>query len=207
MTETTEKTGHYSIGKMLGGAGRAVKQYDEILDRLGLGNFRIDEIAYMFPTVHHLDAFTKEAVREDGCILFNTADDHVHTEPLKTCYNVEYRFFTVPMRFLDTMNEVRVEAMHVKNGYSPLHSAEWWNAPSAPALAVHASFKCKDEDEYGAVTHALRSALWEPAQKCDSTYGRFSYWTPGDREDWFEDGAVMYLKPRVNLRDEGEGSL
>jgi hypothetical protein len=51
------------------------------------------------------------------------------------------------------------------------------------------------------VTHRLRERAWEVVQKCDSTYGKFSYWKPLDADDHEDLG--LYLKPRVNLRDTG----
>jgi len=185
------------------GLGDAVGLYNDVLHRLDLPGYQIDEVAYLFLDRHHLDIFTREAVREDGCLLFNTAEDHVHTLPLKTCYDVEYRFFTVPTQYLDGIDMVRVEAMQIKRGFSPLHEAEtpMLVQVGAPMGAIHASFKCQTEDEYAAVVVRLRERGWEVAQKCDSTYGRFSYWSPLDAEDWLGDGARLYLKPRVNTRD------
>jgi hypothetical protein len=186
--------------------GECVSTYNSVLQRLDLSH-HVDEVAYLFLDRNHLDIFTREAVRTDGCIMFNTAEDHVHTLPLKTCYDVEYRFFTVPVQFLPGIEQVRVEAMQIKRGFSPLHEAE---APSlasvgAPMGAIHASFKCQTEEEYAAVVVRLRERGWEVAQKCDSTYGRFSYWSPVDREEWLPDGPYLYLKPRVNTRDMNGG--
>lgn len=195
---------HFKMDNIFKGLNNCLSVYNDALTRLDL-NHRIDEVAYLFPDRHHLDLFTREAVQVDGCIMFNTADDHVHTLPLRTCYDVEYRFFTVPVEYqVNALETVRIEAMRLGRGFSPLHEAETFGFHQAPpCLAIHASFKCQTEEEYAAVVHRLRDRGWEVAQKCDSTYGRFSYWTPLDRDEWTPDGPFVYLKPRVNTRDGG----
>lgn len=189
------------IPKIMRGAGKAVKAFEEALESVDLTGYRIDEIAYQFNTLEDLDAFTVEAVCHDGCLLFNAANDHVHTLPMRTCYGVAYRFFTIPMEYLpEQLGEVRIEAMLQTSGLSPLHLAGMWSVHGRP-LAVHASFKCVNEEQYAAVCHRLRQQGWESPQRCESSYGRFSYWTPVDRAK-YEDLPFMYLKPRVNLRDQ-----
>lgn len=196
----------FDIKETMQAAGDAAKEYDRILEQdLDLAGIHIDEIAVLFQDPHNFDKFTKEAVRMDGCILFNTAEDHVHTMPMKTCYTVDYRFFTVPVQFLgETFSEMRIEAMMIQGGASPLHYAELWNVRDAPAFVsplVHASFKCVNEEQYAAVCHRLRTKGWEAAQRCESTYGKFSYWSPLEDEK-YPDRPPVYLKPRVNTRDE-----
>lgn len=196
MTAPTN-TKYFDMNSVFQGLGRVVRLYNEMLAQLDIPHV-VDEVAYMFADRHLLDLFTREAVQVDGCLLFNTADDHVHTMPLGTCYDVEYRFFTVPMEYLPGIEQVRIEAMRMGRGFSPLHLAEvllnGWGA-------IHASFKCQTEEEYGAVLHRLRERSWEVAQKCDSTYGKFSYWKPFDQDN--HEDLDLYLKPRVNLRDSG----
>lgn len=193
---------HYDMKAVFKGLGISVSVFNDVLQRLDMPSHHVDEIAYMFADRNCLDTFTKEAVQVDGCIMFNSADDHVHTLPLQTCYDVEYRFFTVPMEHVPGVDPVRVEAMQIKRGFSPLHLAEEAGYGSTSGMgAVHASFKCETEEEYGAVTHRLRDRGWEVAQKCDSTYGKFSYWAPLDRDEWLPMGPYLYLKPRVNIRD------
>lgn len=197
MTGTLDNK-QFQMENIMRGAGQAVSHFNDVLQRLDLPH-QIDEIAFMFADRHLLDLFTREAVMVDGCLMFNAADDHVHTLPLGTCYDVEYRFFSVPLSFLPSIEQVRIEAMRMVRGFSPLHQAE---AMANGWGAVHASFKCQNEEEYGAVTHRLRERAWEVAQKCDSTYGKFSYWKPLDGDE-LGDGPYLYLKPRVNLRDTG----
>lgn len=193
---------HFDLTAMLRGASRAVADFNEVLEKhLDLPGVHIDEIAYLFGNRHVLDVFTREAVKEDGCILFNTAEDHVHTLPLRTCYGVGYRFFQVPLQYLHG-NEVRIEAMEILSGLSPLHVAEYQTMIQAgiEVGAIHASFKCVNEEQYGAVVHRLRERGWESPQRCESDYGRFSYWAPIDRTP-FPDLPFLWLKPRVNTRD------
>lgn len=194
---------HYNLPDIFRGAGHATDIMNGVLGRIGL-DARIDEIAYLFEDSHAFESFTEEAVQEEGCTLFNSARDHVEVSPLTACYNVQYRFFTIPEQYLDG-NPVRIEAMLPGSGLSPLHLAAAYHLDRVGrewnCMAIHASFKCVDEESYGKAVLSLRGAGWEVAQKCDSTYGKFSYWTPLDREDWLGDGPFIYLKPRVNLRD------
>jgi hypothetical protein len=64
------------------------------------------------------------------------------------------------------------------------------------ASVVHASFKVPDEDVYRLTLAHLQSQGWMCGPYCESSYGLFSYWRhPSDIE------SVLWLKPRVNLRD------
>lgn len=193
----------FDLDKIFAGLGKAVKTYDGVLERLGFpeGTY-VDEIAYMTADHETANIFLREAVMTDGCVHFNSATDHVHTEPLMTHYNVLYDFLTVPLPYLNG-HEVRIEAMHLIDGFSPLHEAERHNMrrDSGILSGIHASFRCPDEEQYGAALHRLRMRGWEAAQRCSSTYGRFSYWKPTDPDTWVGDGPHLYLKPRVNLRD------
>lgn len=191
----------FDIPKVFSGLQRAVKTFDDVLERMG-SDHRIDEIAYLMAGHDAANIFLREAVMADGCVHFNSATDHVHTEPLLTHYNVLYDFMSVPLEYLNG-REVRIEAMHLIDGFSPLHYSEMvvMGREGFEQVGIHASFKCDDEEAYAAATHTLREAGWECAQRCLSDYGRFSYWKPLDSDDWLPDGPYLYLKPRVNLRD------
>lgn len=185
----------YRVPSMLDGAMRSVQVFNNCLAQMGFVQ-GIDEIAWLFPNDNALNAFTKAAVREESIAHFNGADDHVHVGPLDTCYDVRYEFFSIAGR------NYRVEAMTLQGGFSPLHVNEFRRDRTAKAYGIHASFKCPTEEDYAIATHRLREAEWEVAQKCESAYGRFSYWQPTDSMKWLPDGPIMYLKPRVNLRDD-----
>lgn len=191
----------YDFPKIFRGLKEAVRVYDEVLERMG-SEHRIDEIAYLLPNHVYASTFLRESVREAGCVHFNSATDHVHTEPLQTHYDVLYDFMSVPLEFLNG-REVRIEAMHLIDGFSPLHYAELLQMKKydANCTAIHASFKCEDETAYAAAIHRLQEADWEVAMRCGSSYGRFSYWKPLDPDNVLPDGPYLYLKPRMNLRD------
>lgn len=187
----------FDVPAMLKQAGDEVERYDDVLAGLDFVQ-GIDEIAFMFPDIHHANCFVNEAVQVPGVSLFNSATDHVHTQPLRTCYDVAYMFLTVPDRYVGRDN-VRIEAMYLGDGLSPLHHAvlsEMYLNESRCAV-VHASFKVTDEEDYAAANHRLRERGWEPVQRCESKYGRFGYWQPLDPDV----PPGLYLKPRVNLRD------
>jgi hypothetical protein len=154
---------------------------------LGVGN-PIDEMALMFQNSTGVFTFLTEVVQREGVALVNAARDVVQVSPLPARYGVQYWFLT------SGHPEWRVEAM-LTDGNSPLHYALSQGAHPGSMTVVHGSFKCPNEEEYATARVALRKAGWEEAQRCDSQYGRFSYWLDpdGPRE--------VYLKPRVNLRD------
>jgi hypothetical protein len=187
---------------ILKGARSAVKKFEDILARLDFVQ-GIDEIAFAFACHGDLEEFIHEMVQHPDVTHFNAAHDHVHTLPLRTCYGVRYEFLKVEAAPDPLCHEFRIEAMSLTNGYSPLHLAELRGVDYKP-IAVHASFKVEDEIDYGIAVNRLREAGWEAAQRCESNYGRFSYWTPLAREEWLPDGPFMYLKPRVNTRDQKE---
>lgn len=198
------RTTVYNTANALRCVSEAVTFYDGILGELGFVQ-GVDEIAILLPSASAATEFVTQMVREDGVMLFNTASDHVHTSPLKTCYNVDYNFLTVPMA---TGRPLRIEVMALTSGVSPLHYAalhEMHYDGSALSL-IHASFKVDDEDDYATAVHRLRERGWEAAQRCESTYGRFSYWTPLDDSGFGDmpDECPPYLKPRVNLRDAAQ---
>lgn len=180
---------------------RGVRRYTQVLGDLGFVH-GIDEIAIQVPNRLALLNLIQQAVARDGVVLSNTATDHVNTLPLQGCYSVDYAFLTGFS--IDGVHPYRIEIMHKTHGFSPLHDAILTAiADKASAWCVHASFKVHDENEYGAATHALRKGGYESVQRCDSTYGRFSYWQPYDLDT--EASTLgedfLYLKPRVNLRD------
>lgn len=154
----------------------------------GLGDYVIDEIALQFNDRATMGNFVMDAVTGDGIKIFNHAFDHVKTHPFHTEYDVEYIFLEMP-------STMRVEAMNILQGISPLHIAVGSHLRDSMPGVVHMSFKCSDLEDYTNVTAALDAAPEaHMVQGCDSTYGAFSYWNLLD-----QDG--VYLKPRVNVRD------
>lgn len=153
------------------------------------GNTVIDEMALMFHEYTSLFRFLTQAVQRPGVELFNHAQDMVDTSPIMARYTAQYWFLH------SGMGAWRIEAL-LQDGASPLHRSLQVDAEVGGMIIVHASFKCADEMEYGTARHTLRGAGWEELQRCDSAYGRFSYWTNPDERYY-----GVYLKPRVNLRD------
>jgi hypothetical protein len=155
-----------------------------------LAEYTIDEMSIMFFSDAVLLRFLRDAVRREGVELFNAAEDVVTASPIMAAYDVRYWF-------LRTSWGYRVDALQTNMG-SPLHDNIARQAGHDPmaVVPVHASFKCPNEERYGVALATLRKSGWELLQRCDSGYGRFSYWhrPDGESDDW-------YLKPRLNLRD------
>jgi hypothetical protein len=151
----------------------------------------IDEVAMMFSKHEAMLHWVQNAVEAHPEVnLFNVAHDNVRTGPIDSGYRVKYNF-------LSTGTLLRVEAMHIVDGFSPLHHAMMGGTEPGTNWVgeVHYSFKCHSRDEYMEATEALSSvAGWPMAMRCESSYGRFSYFLPdGDR--------TAYVKPRLNVRD------
>jgi hypothetical protein len=158
----------------------------------------IDEIAIDFPDEQTLYRWMLDAVAEDGVSVFNTSVDSVAVEPFKTNYDVRYVFLEAPR--LMTM---RVEAMCITNGLSPLHNSLRHRVPDSEnsPLVVHLSFKCQDKADYEETISRLSTSGASRVVSCVSTYGEFSYWQLPGKD------SPLFLKPRVNLRDEGRGEF
>lgn len=150
----------------------------------------IDELAVMFKDEEALLEFVRAAVRNVGYDLFNTAHDVVETWPIRSVYRVNYWFMTTPHGY-------RLELMTASPG-SPLHDSIALRMGQNSAAAVHASFKVDNEVDYAIVNGTLLNEGYEMAQRCQSSYGRFAYWTRTGREE----GVELYLKPRLNTRDD-----
>jgi hypothetical protein len=158
--------------------------------------YSIDEVAILLPEATKENAEWLECmlgrVGTDGVTYFNRSRSTVNVHSLPSKYEVEYHFFTTAVK------GVRLELMRLGKGYSPLHAL--YNLPEdgrgRDGAIVHASFKVPDEDAYRDVLTELRSLGWVCGQDCSSEYGLFSYWRqPGDSD------SLLWLKPRVNLRD------
>jgi hypothetical protein len=185
----------FDIDEMIAMMDKSKEDYDRCLARMGFVQ-GIDEIALMFVNDHCLDKFVQAAVRHEGLTHFNGAEDNVKCLPIDSSYKVRYEFFQG--------KDYRIEAMAIQEGFSAVHFSIL-NAlitSDSPSTIVHASFKCTEEEDYGMAVLRLREAGWEDAQRCESSYGRFSYWRPLDMEHWVAQERWLYLKPRVNLRDE-----
>lgn len=163
----------------------------EELRGIGGARWEIDEMALYIHDQEYLNSWVRAAVAIDGYQMFNTATDTVRSTPIACSYDVEYSFVSTPHPY-------RLEIMRLTGGYSALHSRyEWADTAvgSRGTYPVHASFKCEDEEDLAVAVGTLRKDGWELAQRCDSSYGKFSYYTNEySLTGWF-------LKPRVNLRD------
>lgn len=138
---------------------------------------------------------------------FNDARDVVYTNPFGTRYSVSYRFFR------HSAVRYRMEVMTMNDGFSPLHQSLWeqttrMRGDNLDLLPVpHLSFKpnflspitegpLPARRQYGKVVNHLVSKACLLAQACQSTYGVFGYFIGN------ETARQVYLKPRVNLRDQ-----
>jgi hypothetical protein len=161
---------------------------EEMLDVRAMGH--IDEVALI--SGPNISGPINMLVSEEGVEHFNFAQDTVSVEPFGTAYDVSYNFFRTPYPW-------RIELMQITGGVSPLHAGyEMYRHQAGSLPVVHFSFKCAIEWEYEEACAALTQEGLSLAQECRSRYGRFSYWR--DRE--LLDNRMVYLKPRVNLRDE-----
>lgn len=153
----------------------------------------IDEMSVMFDSPNAVLSYVSQVASLPGCALFNYAEDTVTTRPIPGSYRVQYWFLKIPAKF-------RIEVLRCSAG-SPLHtSLASVQQHDYEPMAVHASFKCVNEEDYVRALARLRTAGWECWQRCDSSYGKFSYWGNEDEPlGWL-------LKPRVNLRDGSSGS-
>lgn len=178
---------------------------DEELRAMFGAAHEIDEMALMFTSPSWALRWISSAVRVPGVNLFNTAHDTVETRPVPSTYNVHYWFLSSPFPegYEPGEERWRIECMYAHEG-SPLHETYSRKMHGKDVAAIHASFKCPDEEAYAVAVKTLGDNGYEAAQFCESTYGRFSYWAPA--EHGLADGSGLYLKPRVNLRDAGADS-
>lgn len=147
----------------------------------------IDEMALLIGSNDHMYRWLTAIVREPGYEIFNSATDSIQTKPIASVYAAHYWFIRTPFPY-------RLEMMRIGAGFSPLHS-QFTEGEVTNPFAVHASFKCADEEEYASAQVGLRASGFDMALSCTSTYGRFSYYIDSDGDaDW-------YIKPRLNLRD------
>lgn len=172
-----------------------IKKANQVLQEKFAADVFIDEISLLFRSDQEAKNFALAAVMEEGVVLFNAAADHVHTWPLDTKYDVNYLFLTLPENV--DGHAVRLEVMSLESGFSPLHYGLLSTVGSTPVV-VHLSFKVKNEEHYQqAVDMMCADDDFWMVQACRSAYGRFAYFrTP------LMEGAEVFIKPRVNLRDE-----
>jgi hypothetical protein len=159
-----------------------------------------DEAAVMVPNPDARDTLARDLLMA-GWEQFNHAADLVFANPLETRYAVEYTFFRHPQK--PYRLEVMLLGMPTKEGqtgFSPLHQSLWFEgrtpswASQAELPIPHLSYKpllsgAQEVDRM----HAQGFII---VQACQSTYGRFWYLHKNDA------ARRMYIKPRVNVRDQ-----
>jgi hypothetical protein len=165
-----------------------------------------DEASILAPGIGAKEGLVRELM-VGGWRLFNEATDLVFTNPFGTRYAVAYTFLRHPHRTW------RLEVMRMdeatrdkRYGFSPLHQALWYPEGAVPTWGQwselpipHLSFKVPTQRAYSDTIKAMQANAFIHAQTCQSTYGAFSYWIHNDAM------RQVYVKPRVNLRDGGEG--
>lgn len=179
-----------AVARTLDASEQEVARYNDFLGSFGV---KIDEIALLVGDTGQLAELDQLLALKFGWERFNIATDNVKTQPIRSAYSVEYHFYRHPA------HDYRLEVMRLSSGISPLHAAIPKPLNRQVCEPVHASFKCPDEETYAAARFGLVEAGMVEAQRCDSTYGRFSYFTTLGTPL-----RVPYLKPRVNLRDASE---
>lgn len=159
----------------------------------------VDEIAILAFDEHQEYHLIDGAVRH-GWRVFNAAEDAVDTYPIPSSYRVHYTFLEHPE------TGYRLEVMRLLEGVSPLHgslAAQALENEHGTPIMVHASFKVKDLTALGEVeARLLDSGSFMLAQGCRSTYGAFAYYARTQNHDLGSNDLTVYLKPRVNLRDQ-----
>jgi hypothetical protein len=177
--------------------GAARDRGNRWLHELGWDEYRIDEVAIMLPEAPKEKEDWRnrmmDRVGREGVTYFNRSRSTVIVNSLPSKYDVEYHFFT------SNVPGVRIELMDLGSGHSPLHALynQGGDSPRGrDGCIVHASFKLSDEAVYRSALSSLAINGWVCGQDCSSDYGLFSYWRkPSDDE------SLLWLKPRVNLRD------
>ena len=156
-----------------------------------------DEAAILVPNQEELLGLCA-SLRGAGWVEFNSAGDTVYANPFGNRYTVDYLFYQ------HEMHAWRLEVMLLGEGFSPLHAGLLALAPADGYPVAHLSFKPtrqrkadQPQRTYARTVDWLRNNGAIHAQTCQSTYGSFSYWLPYDAPE------QLYVKPRVNMRDEG----
>lgn len=187
-----------SVRSTLHDVHAAWQEQNAILRGLLGASTHVDEMSLLFHGEQALATFVRFAVRERGYSLFNTAWDHVQTGPIASHYDVTYWFLGTP-HYVPGKAGYRLELMSLLSNGSPLHDCLIDSVYPGPIRyrPVHASFKCSDEEGYGTAVNSLRQGGYELAQRCNSSYGAFSYW----QHHAIEGMPLWFLKPRVNTRD------
>jgi hypothetical protein len=160
----------------------------------------LSEIAVIFPNEEDLYTFVT-AREKEGMQTFNGQRDLMRCQAGKadiqdTSFNVLFEFLNMPG------DDWRIEAMCVTSGFAPLHRDQLGRisglASNKPAT-MHVSWKHETIDEYEHFKAIMRGdnqlelvTPLELSAEYVNSYGVFSYWRYGD----------LYLKPRVNLRDQ-----
>lgn len=156
---------------------------------------KIDEVAILFPHLDPLYKFYEQIHRDHAWHVFNTVEDSGpinsarHHASDSYTYRAGYVFVSHPA------THVRLELMTLRDGHSPIHShlMEDPRAVAGGAVIVHASWKAPTLAAYLSQVRRLEDQNLKVGHEFVSDYGRFGYVGP----------VVPYLKPRVNLRDQG----
>lgn len=178
------------FSRMLGEAQRSA---DDVTGRLlQVGALRvdehIDEISYLFDDPRELQEFVWYA-KDAGLGMGDAEERQVAIWPPVTgeIYETEYHFVQVS-------EDLRIEAMYIRDGIAPLHDAHSLSyAVDQAWCMVHASFKTKTTDDYALAQINLNDrAGLSLRREYKNGYGIFSYWAGI---------PAIYVKPRLNLRD------
>jgi hypothetical protein len=169
----------------------------------------IDEAAVLLPPKEFFLERIRLSLEAGGWREFNRATDLVFANPFGTRYGVRYTFFRHP-DYAWRLEVMQMARPYDGNwGFSPLHQALWFPNGETPSWAEHSqfplphlSFKPVPSGEGGRkdgirAMQYVRDQGAVIAQACQSSYGVFWYLLPTDAY------RQLYVKPRVNLRDEG----
>jgi len=180
---------------------QARETYEQVVALAGAEGWLpvFDEVAVIVGDRATADRVIVNAEVGQGYEHFNSADDAVKAmwgDKAESRYTAQYDF----LRRWDI--PYRIEMMTVNDGYSYAHRLHrnmlLRSRGSLEGIVVHVSYKPVEGGfkGYDGEVGRLISLGLEPVQECVSTYGRFTYF----QHPKLPDG--LYIKPRVNLRDE-----
>ncbi len=143
----------------------------------------IDEVAVYFDRTTELDAFVEEA-SERGWVADRGASvplDAMFEDGIVMGFNVRFEFLhkeNVPWR---------IEAMHVLDGWAPLHR----RSNAGDIIHVSGKVEAGNRGQYENLKLVLARAGLPFQKEYGNNYGVFSYFGH----------QAPYFKPRVNMRD------
>lgn len=185
-----EEKAKHIVESTLRATDRVWNYSQEALRGIFGARYDIDEIAVWFPTDTMAMTTITALVQFAKFEMFAAASDIVRVGKFDCEYAAQYWFLR------KEGFPYRLELMTKTGGFSPFHDMLAHGAEGSCVVA-HASFKVPEEESYASAVHNLRAANYTSLMMCDSTYGKFGYFS--------DDDANAPIKPRLNRRDSAKG--